>query len=77
MPIEDPPDRPAERFVWLKQDAPTARGLSPEEAHDEHLEMLRALRDGAEDPGQRAAAAAMIEALGGEPRLRVVDDEDS
>jgi hypothetical protein len=73
---EDPPTLPPGRYVWRSDDAPSARGLSPEEARAEQLEQLRTLRDGATDPAKRAEAAAMIEALGGEPRLHVVEDDD-
>lgn len=72
---EDPPDLPPGRYVVRTEDAPSARGLSPAEAVAEQLEQMRALRDSVTDPGKRAALAAMIEALGGEPRLRVVEGD--
>lgn len=74
---DDPPELPPGRFAWRTADAPTARGLSPEEALDEQLVQLRTIRDDDTQPSEiRASAAAMIEARGGESRLRAVEDDE-
>lgn len=76
--MTEPPDLPAGKYRWPKETAPSARGLTAEEARAEMIAQMEKARDAAATAEVRAQAESMLDLLrrmSFGPDLRVVRDD--